>query len=418
MDQIRTLLKKQFLGAGGALAAKCLTFLSQNNWEGLQRAVSHVEPQKYHYGPALRRNMLVVGAVKKLLLPGDKEKRKQAALVKFYTAEQQCAATNKRMRYLGRLQETGFYPDPLYLRVILLVEEWQKELKRVLGSVPVRLQPKFGSGSTTTDRGKLVTTPDKMSTSVRLYPNAESIFRHTWQDTAFERAQNKLWRGGVTFSKSNVLFTVPKNCEEDRLAALELNGVIPLQLACGRAIRERFNKGYEVTLQDLQQAHRDAARQGSITGSIATIDLSSASDTVARELVRLILPPDWFTLLDSLRAPYTNVDGKDIYNQKMSTMGCGFTFELETLIFRSLLEVLGCERKLTSVYGDDIICPTVNAADVLSALKFFGFTPNQKKSFCEGPFRESCGGDYFKGLAVRPYFLKEIPTEPTLGRNR
>jgi hypothetical protein len=98
-------------------------------------------------------------------------------------------------------------------------------------------------------------------------------------------------------------------------------------------------------------------------------------------------------------------------------MGNGFTFELETLIFYVICAVC-CElhgltpRGAVHVYGDDLIIPTTVAGTALSLLKYLGFTPNAKKTFLSGVFRESCGGDYFEGADVRPFFLKEIPDEP------
>lgn len=153
----------------------------------------------------------------------------------------------------------------------------------------------------------------------------------------------------------------------------------------------------------------ELARMGSLDGSIATIDLSSASDTVARELVRLILPTDWLLLLESLRAPITYVDDRPVFLEKFSSMGNGFTFELETIIFRTLIATLGIPGM---VFGDDIIVPSEHYKMVFDALSYFGFIPNMKKTFGEGPFRESCGGDYYQGEAVRPFYLEEIPTSP------
>lgn len=46
-------------------------------------------------------------------------------------------------------------------------------------------------------------------------------------------------------------------------------------------------------------------------------------------------------------------------------------------------------------------------------LQFTGFKLNEEKSFFgDEPFRESCGGDYFAGKPVRPFYLKEEPVEP------
>jgi hypothetical protein len=114
----------------------------------------------------------------------------------------------------------------------------------------------------------------------------------------------------------------------------------------------------------------------------------------------------------------TRVNGKWHLLEKFSSMGNGFTFELETLIFLCLiLAVDETGQKLESgrnvfTYGDDIICPTEYSEAVISALKFSGFSLNMKKSFVSGPFRESCGGDFFGGVDVRPFFLKEFPCEP------
>ena len=89
-------------------------------------------------------------------------------------------------------------------------------------------------------------------------------------------------------------------------------------------------------------------------------------------------------------------------------MGNGFTFPLETLIFWALT-ASACEGDVdsVSVYGDDIICPRERADDVIDTLTMCGFKINLEKSFVEGPFRESCGCDYYKGIDIRPFYKKE-----------
>jgi hypothetical protein len=165
-----------------------------------------------------------------------------------------------------------------------------------------------------------------------------------------------------------------------------------------------------IDLDEGQSMHRALARVGSLEGSLATIDLSSASDTVAFELVMFLLPEDWATLLESLRSPTTKVGHHEYHLQKFSSMGNGFTFELETLIFWAISQTL--VRGVVYCYGDDIIVPTEKSEDVLAALRFFGFVPNTDKTFTHSAFRESCGGDFFLGQDVRPFFLKEPPNEP------
>jgi hypothetical protein len=92
-------------------------------------------------------------------------------------------------------------------------------------------------------------------------------------------------------------------------------------------------------------------------------------------------------------------------------MGNGFTFELETLIFwaaaKAVQEVRGCQGPL-GVYGDDIIVPQLIVQEVISTLEEFGFTINKEKSFVDGRFFESCGGHYFDGVDVTPYYQKHL----------
>jgi hypothetical protein len=66
------------------------------------------------------------------------------------------------------------------------------------------------------------------------------------------------------------------------------------------------------------------------------------------------------------------------------------------------------------VYGDDIIVPAASYELLTRVLKQLGFEVNLDKSFATGPFRESCGADYFLGSQVRPLFMKKTPTPAVL----
>jgi hypothetical protein len=221
----------------------------------------------------------------------------------------------------------------------------------------------------------------------------------------------------VSFVPGNRFTTVPKDCEKDRGIAIEPSINVFYQLGYGRVIRRRL-KDSGIDLTNGQDIHRLFAREASIRGHLVTLDLSNASDTICRNLVKLLLPRKWFTVLNDLRSKKTEFRGRWRVLEKFSSMGNGFTFELETLIFLGLL--LGLSRsdhkllpgKNVFVYGDDIILPSEYSNDVVPMLSFFGLTVNKRKTFVDGPFRESCGGDYFLGEDVRPYFLKELPNEP------
>jgi len=100
-------------------------------------------------------------------------------------------------------------------------------------------------------------------------------------------------------------------------------------------------------------------------------------------------------------------------------MGNGFTFPLQTTLFASLVQacylVKGVTPKLGrrsplnfGVFGDDIIVRKDIYETVVRMLKILGFFVNDDKSFNVGPFRESCGGDYWRGHDIRGVYLKEV----------
>lgn len=209
--------------------------------------------------------------------------------------------------------------------------------------------------------------------------------------------------------EGNVLFTVPKTSTIDRVAAKEPDLNCFAQKGIGDFIRRSLRKE-GIDLND-QSVNRSLAKQGSIDGKLATLDLSSASDSVTTQLVYLLLPPKWAVLMDTVRSQRTVLpDGTIHYNEMFSSMGNAFTFELESLLFYSIVRACcyhsGVKGRV-SVYGDDIICPSSVARRVARLFNWFGFTVNPSKSFWSGRFRESCGGHYYRGRDVTPFYVKE-----------
>jgi hypothetical protein len=193
-----------------------------------------------------------------------------------------------------------------------------------------------------------------------------------------------------------------------------LNGFV--QKGVGTYMKDRMKRCVNLDLTD-QSRNQDLARKGSIDGSLATVDLSSASDTVSWSVVRMLLPEDWFEFLAELRTGYVLDKRKVVELHKFSSMGNGFTFELESLLFYSITkacaELLDVEGDI-SVFGDDIICPTQIYPLLAAVLTELGFLVNNEKSFSAGPFRESCGADWFKGNSIRPFYAKKAWSERTL----
>jgi hypothetical protein len=201
------------------------------------------------------------------------------------------------------------------------------------------------------------------------------------------------------------MFTVPKSSKTDRIICYEPHLNIRLQRMVGEFMQRRL-KFHGVDLRD-QSINQRRAKLASKTGHLSTIDLRSASDTLAFELVVELLPPDWLELLDDLRSKYTLwPDGVQRENHKFSSMGNGFTFELESLIFYALASAV---TENVSVYGDDVIVPTASFKDVCDVFIGSGFWINYQKSYSTTGFRESCGSDAFLGLSCNPVYLRSLP---------
>lgn len=350
--------------------------------------------------------------------------RKAAALVNFWKAERQCALTNLRLLpYLHVFGGKAFEAPPLddeiedgVARMILAV---RKKVTAWLGRPPSNWDGRFGPGATYGDRGRLTTIPDKMSSRPTLTSSAWP-YLFGWTATAWATAcATAPCRRDPEFVAGNRFTTVPKDCLKHRGIAVEPSINLYYQLGLGRVIRKRLMRA-GINLLEAQDIHRRQACEASREGGFATLDLSNASDTVSRTLVQLLIPEDWYQLLSWLRSPKTFVEGKWVHLEKFSSMGNGFTFELETVIFAAITAAVhetltGSECVLSRdvfVFGDDIICRTEVVEGVIAALRYFGFEINSTKSFVGGPFRESCGGDFFRGVPVRAYFQKDELSEP------
>lgn len=177
----------------------------------------------------------------------------------------------------------------------------------------------------------------------------------------------------------------------------------------GEMIRKRLKRvGYDI--RSLQAKHRIMACESSVTGKNVTVDLSAASDTISVQLVKRLLPADWYNQLAEGRIDTVVLpDGTIVRNMStFCTMGIGYTFPLQTLIFLALLKAVkrvfhwnvSCD---ISVYGDDMIFDRRMYNEAEFVFEKLGFIINVDKTFIDGPFRESCGGDYFAGVDVRPF---------------
>lgn len=317
---------------------------------------------------------------------------RQVAYDTFMECERKCGEVNNQLR--SPFKNDYHWP--------VLLDEVRALIAKILGPVPRvdELSCSFGPGNNvgctrlTSTRRKLQATPTISPTAIKYVPYIQDAY-----------PQWNFLQKSVEVSYVGELSFVPKNAKTDRPICVEPLLSSFIQTGIGRFIKDRLmEEGINLRSQAVNQK---LARIGSIDNSFATIDLSSASDTISLMLVRKVLSPEWFDLLYAFRSHSALLpDGTVLPLEKFSSMGNGYTFELESLIFYAITRVI-CGREATiSVYGDDIICPSEKYPEVVNALTCCGFSVNSEKSFAQGPFRESCGRDFFKGVSVRPCYLK------------
>lgn len=328
------------------------------------------------------------------------ELRRERAIAKWLATEERNEETNDRLMDFD--EEYNILPRVPIGRFV----DWCRDfVTSIVGEVPpFDLLIGGFSGGASTSRSRISSHPAGKYHGLA-HATARAI--PLWEDL---RPLMPGWPESelsVSTVPGNVMFTVPKNAEIDRVACKEPDVNMFMQRGLGIAIRQRLRtRGIDLLDQTRNQR---LARKGSIDGSLSTLDLSSASDSLTVECVRLLLPMCWFTLLDALRCQVTIIDGAEHRNQMFASMGNGFTFELESLVFFTLVRATCYFRGVSgivSVYGDDIICPTEVADYVVWVLKFFGFKTNVEKSFTTGPIRESCGGHYRLGYDITPFYLR------------
>lgn len=352
--------------------------------------------------------------------------RKQVAFRKFLDSEQECRATN--LRLVERRSYVNGVLSPYTPEAIMMVA--RRKIRRLLGSFSWDQAERyfgFGPGATTSlkhrhgdayfkYRAKPWTTRSNAVLAHTCISRVPQWFNHC---CAFAGLDPTEVRELPIFDQidllleitdGNCIVTVPKNAKTDRIIAIEPTMNSYVQSGIGGLIRSRL-KRVGVDLDD-QSLNQSLAKIGSETGGFATIDLSSASDTVSTVLVEELLPDDWVIAIKQARSPIGILpDGTHIEYQKVSSMGNGNTFELESLIFWALsaavTDVFGSIDRRFAVYGDDIIVPTQLAHPLIWILNYCGFSCNMKKTFSDGPFRESCGKHYFLGVDVTPFYIRE-----------
>lgn len=347
------------------------------------------------------------------------------ALEKFHETERDCSVTNAYLRTPVSVMSKLPY-------VVRLIESARRKIRFVLGVCPKadKLRFHFGPGATTAIKKKAAAPEAKFASGFQcstsmlasgLLPEYLRQVPH-WLNAFVEDIVPKELDGQYSVVEVDLvpgkLVCVPKSAKTYRTILVEpsLNGFV--QQGIRHAMETCLKRAGLAT--DDQSRNALLARRGSISDDLATLDLSSASDLISYELVKSLLPSDWFQLLCSARTGAAKVGDEVIPLEKFSSMGNAYTFPLETLVFWAITMAAGdlsgdsFPAQDVAVYGDDIIIPSRGYKHVAQALMFLGFKLNHDKSFFKGPFRESCGHDYYRGIDVRPFYQKKLVSGESL----
>lgn len=413
-DLVRT-ASRYFEGLGTPKSLAADIMLRNGCWDDL--ASLSADPRNYQSASAFARDNAAATLLKKLQQLPISTDRRAAAMQIWWSGEHQCFRSNER---LSRYKHIFQHHADRVPGVESFFETVRKIIREWIGVTPPELlNGRFGPGVTFSDKGIYSTVPDKMSSDPTLTSDAvwflPQMLGSKWGAALAQR------QGELQVVPGNRLATVPKTAKIDRCIAAEpsINGFF--QLALGQALRRRLKNNAGWDLDTAQEIHRRVACESSVSCDFCTVDLSNASDTVCKTLVEVLLPPAWFDQLNDLRSRCTLIDGRWVRLEKFSSMGNGFTFELETIIFAALACAvvredggMGELGRDVYVFGDDIIVPDASYASLKPVLKFCGFELNEEKSFHGSlKFRESCGGDFFDGKPVRGYYLKDLPVTPS-----
>jgi hypothetical protein len=224
------------------------------------------------------------------------------------------------------------------------------------------------------------------------------------------------------------VISVPKTQKSPRVIAIEPSTLQYVQQGILESIttHTRSSLMNEFIGSDSQEPNQLLAQEGSRDGSLATLDLSEASDRVSSKLVMELLARNHLSrdAIFACRSQRASVPGNGIISlSKFASMGSALCFPIEamvflTIIFLSIEKEQGCKfvhRKeffpyvgRVRVYGDDIIIPVEYVHTAVDQLEHFGAKVGRHKSFWTGRFRESCGKEYYAGQDVSIVKVRKV----------
>jgi hypothetical protein len=226
------------------------------------------------------------------------------------------------------------------------------------------------------------------------------------------------------------LMCVPKTAKGPRLIASEPASHMWCQQLIWKWLQLQLRKSVFKHFIDFhdQSKSGDLVLKASLDKSLATVDLSDASDRLTCWTVERLFRTH-SSFLDGLHAARTRYLRDEISREmsflslrKFASQGTAATFPVQSLCFlaialgsvikgpinkKSVTEMRGRVR----VFGDDIIIPSYGYARLCRAMDLLQLKVNMTKSYVNGHFRESCGVDGFCGYDVTPVKPRSIAAD-------
>lgn len=354
----------------------------------------------------------------------------EATLRKFSTANDAC----RRMNLEGLdMQDCTLGVGYALAKSRQLLDRWFCSHGDAISMAAIEKAARFGPGGSVGMKGQ----PTQYYFKIGDAPlTATSDFVRSWYKLsvsyvplceAAEMAREARW-GEIQLREQGNLAFVPKSYAVKRIVVMEPSCNTYFQFGLGRVMEGLLceSTGIDLSLQDGVNA--DLARVGSITGGFCTMDLRQCSDYISIAVVKALFPPSlvrWFNTLRTkvVRLP-KKYGGQDIGLHMLSTMGNGFTFPMQTALLAALIHgvydtldipILCAKGEQNwGVFGDDIVVVPKAWHLLCRVLEKLGMIVNTEKSFNSGPFRESCGTDWYSGVDVRAIYFRKYATDQDL----
>jgi hypothetical protein len=254
----------------------------------------------------------------------------------------------------------------------------------------------------------------------------------SWVDSVGDDPESSIRELGVLEEIPVRVVFVPKTLTSPRVIAIEPSSMQYVQQSLlsymTKGIESHWFTNMSIRFSD-QTVNQLLAKSSSIDRSLATIDMSDASDRVSLALVNRIFHSSGISqyLQDARSLSADLPDGTNVVLSKFASMGSAICFPVEACVFYTLIltalhradgtrpstrSILRYSRMI-DVYGDDIIIPVDYVDSVVAYLESYALKVNQNKSFRFSQFRESCGGDFYNGIDVKPIYCRSLFSDPT-----